>query len=275
MDSLAALFAHVSPTARTFFSGTLCSTVTFAETAHLHLLRRGRIMLTQAGSADIVVDHPSLLFFPQERPHTIVTDPDEGADLVCATVDLGRSSGNPIGAGLPAYIGFELGRHRELDSICGLLFGEAFGNAEGRQAALDRLFEYLLILVIREVVARGTVGTGVLAALSDPRLAKALTAIHEEPGKPWTLQDLAEEAGMSRTRFATLFRGVVGATPIDYLASWRMTTAQRLLSEGKSIKAVIRSVGYDNAAAFSRRFSQVIGQSPRRWLAGRRGREQP
>ena len=274
MDSLAALFAHVSPAARNFFAGNLCSTITFRGTAHLHLLQRGSITLMQAGMADVRVDRPSLLFFPEERPHTIVTDPIDGADLVCATVDLGRTSGNPISRGLPSFIGLELASHSELDAICRLLVAEGFGSAAGRQAALDRLFEYLLILLIRDVVAKGLVGTGVLAGLSHPRLAKALTAIHDEPARPWTLQDLADQAGMSRTRFAELFRQVVGGTPIDYLSCWRITTAQRLLAQGKQLKTVAHAVGYDNGAAFARRFGQVTGQSPRQWLASQHARAQ-
>jgi transcriptional regulator GlxA family with amidase domain len=70
---------------------------------------------------------------------------------------------------------------------------------------------------VRHVVESGTVATGVLAGLADPRLAKALTAMHEAPEKSWTLDDLAGIAGMSRTRFAEQFRTRIGQTPIDYL----------------------------------------------------------
>ena len=79
---------------------------------------------------------------------------------------------------------------------------------------------------------------------------------------------------MSRTRFAELFRQVVGSTPIDYLSCWRITTAQRLLAQGKQLKTVAHAVGYDNGAAFARRFGQVTGQSPRQWLASQHARAQ-
>ncbi len=141
----------------------------------------------------------------------------------------------------------------------------------GRQTALDRLFDYLLILIIRHVVNSGTVSAGVLAGLADPRLGKALIAMHETPRKPWKLEDLADAAGMSRTRFADQFRTVVGLTPIEYLTFWRMTIARQLLSKGKPVKTVAAEVGYDSAAAFSRVFSRMTGQSPREVEALRDG----
>jgi transcriptional regulator GlxA family with amidase domain len=132
----------------------------------------------------------------------------------------------------------------------------------GRQTALDRLFDYLMMLIVRHVVESGAVSTGVLAGLADPRLAKALTAMHEAPKKPWKLDDLADVAGMPRTRFAEHFRKLVGRTPIEYLTVWRMTIARRLLGKGK-VKSVAAQVGYDSAAAFSRVFSRVTGKAPR------------
>ena len=72
---------------------------------------------------------------------------------------------------------------------------------------------------------------------------------------------------MSRTRFAALFRSVVGTTPIDYLARWRMMIAQKMLRQGKSIKAVASAVGYESPAALSRSFAKIIGVSPRAWSA--------
>lgn len=87
--------------------------------------------------------------------------------------------------------------------------------------------------------------------------------MHERPERAWTLDDLAEIAGMSRTRFATHFRTVVGRTPIDYLTRWRMTLGRQLLASGKPVKIVAAKMGYDSAAAFSRVFAKVTGHAPR------------
>lgn len=263
MDPFAALFAHVAPRARTFFTGKLCQTAQFTDEGHLHLLKEGGLTVIQTGQGDLRFDEPTLLFFPRGRVHSFAVNPERGADLVCATVELGGAEGNPIGQGLPELVVLPLVSHPALAPVCDLLLGEAFSERGGRQAALDRLFDYLLILIVRHVVESGRVTTGVLAGLADPRLAKALTAMHEAPKKSWTLDDLAGIAGMSRTRFAEHFRACIGRTPIDYLTVWRMTVACQLLARGKPVKSVALQVGYQSAAAFSRVFSRVTGQAPR------------
>jgi AraC-like DNA-binding protein len=271
MDPFAALFAHVAPSARTFFTGNLCATAQFAGGGHLHLLSGGVLKVTQTGRDDIVLEDPTLLFFPRGRAHGFVGDPDHGADLVCATVELGSEAGNPIGQGLPGLVVLPLASHPALAPVCELLMAEAFTDAGGRQAALDRLFEYLLILIVRHVVDSGGVQSGVLAGLADPRLAHALTALHEAPGKLWSLEHLAEVAGMSRTRFAAAFKETVGRTPIDYLTAWRMTIARQSLAKGKSVKSVAAEAGCDSPAAFARVFARMTGQSPRAWSSAHEG----
>lgn len=269
MDLFASLFAHATPTARAFFAGNLCETAQFTACGHLHLLKAGALTLSQAGSPDMDVTEPTLLFFPRGRAHRFTGTGAYGADLVCATVDLGGETGNPIGEGLPELVILNLASHPAIGRVCELLVAEGFAEDDGRQAALDRLFDYLLILIVRQVVASGAVGDGVLAGLADPRLARALTAMHEAPRRDWTLDDLADAAGMSRTRFATRFRAVIGRTPIEYLTRWRMTLAHQLLAKGRPVKAVAAQIGYDNAAAFSRVFARVTGQPPRAVAASR------
>jgi len=265
IDPLTALFAHATPTARTFFTGNLCQTAQFTDVGHLHLLKAGALRVTQDGGADLELVEPTLLFLPRGRAHGFTVDPERGADLVCATVELGGAEGNPIGLGLPECVVLPLAAHPALGPVCNLLVGEAFSEGGGRQTALDRLFDYLLILIVRHVIESGAVSTGVLAGLADPRLAKALTAMHEAPKKPWKLENLADIAGMSRTRFAEHFRKLVGRTPIEYLTVWRMTIARQLLGKGKPVKSVAVQVGYDSAAAFSRVFRRVTGQPPREY----------
>ncbi|WP_246676791.1 AraC family transcriptional regulator [Mesorhizobium sp. B2-4-15] len=263
MDPLAALFTHVTPTAQTFFTGTLCHALQFTGLGHLHMLKAGELRVSRSGEADLEFLKPTLLFFPRGRTHDFAVDSRRGADLVCATVELGGAEGNPIALGLPECVVLPLAEHPALRPVCDLLVGEAFAEGGGRQTALDRLFEYLLILIVRHVIECGVVSTGVLAGLADPRLVKALTAIHEAPKKPWKLEELAEVAGMSRTRFAEHFRKLVGRPPIEYLTVWRITIARQLLGKGKPVKTVAAQVGYDSAAAFSRVFSRVTGHPPR------------
>jgi AraC-like DNA-binding protein len=102
--------------------------------------------------------------------------------------------------------------------------------------------------------------------LADPRLGKALIALHTEPSRDWELTEMASIAGMSRARFAMHFRDVTGETPANYLASWRITLAQSLLRAGRPIKHVSLEVGYGSPSALTRAFVRKIGMSPRSWL---------
>src|SRR3546814_9495932 len=88
--------------------------------------------------------------------------------------------------------------------------------------------------------------------------------MHDNPGHAWTLDRMAEYAGMSRTAFANTFREVVGQTPGDYLGSWRIALAQGRLREGRPMKILAEELGYANPSALSRAFTARVGMSPDR-----------
>jgi AraC-like DNA-binding protein len=123
----------------------------------------------------------------------------------------------------------------------------------------------LLIQVIRHEFDKGTLAPGLLAGLSDRHLSLALTAIHDEAHKPWTLESLAAVACMSRTAFTEHFRTVMGVPPGEYLTRWRITHGGRLLRQGMAIKLVCAHTGYASASAFTRAFTALMGMSPREW----------
>jgi AraC-like DNA-binding protein len=152
--------------------------------------------------------------------------------------------------------------------LLGLVFDEAFSDQFGRQAVLDRLCEVLMIRLLRHCMTHGLTQGGTLAGLADHRLAKALADIHKEPARERDLASMAALAGMSRARFAVKFRDVTGETPIDYLASWRIMTAQNLLKRGRPLKHVADDVGYGSASALTRAFIRKLGCSPTAWLKG-------
>ena len=268
MDRFASLFDHFTPTARAFFAGNACKAVNFEHPDHpgyLHIFRGGRMKVSSAHAKTFELADPALLLLPRESTHSFVPDPVRGADLICATIQIGGSQGNPLALSLPDLIVIPFSKVPTLGPTLDLMQSEAFATLDGRQVALDRLFEYLIVQLVRHIVEEGSITGGALAGLADPRLAHALTALHEAPAKSWTLDDLAEKSGMSRTRFAALFRETVGVTPIDYLARWRMTVAQNLLRKGKPIKSVASAAGYESPAALSRAFSKIVGTTPREW----------
>lgn len=103
-------------------------------------------------------------------------------------------------------------------------------------------------------------------ALADPKLAVAISAMHAEPARRWTLVDLACLAGMSRSIFADRFRSRVGETPLAYLTRWRMMlAAERLATTRDTLVHIARSLGYESENAFNTAFKRVMGSSPRRY----------
>ena len=196
----------------------------------------------------MVIDTPSIVFFPHPRLHRLRGPQQEGAELVCATIEFGAGVLNPLIASLPEPLVLALNALPELAPTLQLLYSEAFSESPGRQAAMDRLFEYLFVLLIRSAMNAQLIDSGVLMGLSDPRLGKAIDAMHKHPETSWSLEQLAQCAGMSRARFAPHFRQVVDMTPFEYLTNWRLGVAQTML---RNLIQVYQLLGLDAAALFS------------------------
>ncbi len=99
----------------------------------------------------------------------------------------------------------------------------------------------------------------------------ALSSMHGEPARAWTVEELAHTVGMSRTAFAQTFKRLVGSSPVEYLTRWRMTlAADRIQSTGESVASLAPVVGYQSESAFSAAFKRQWGSSPREYIRSRR-----
>jgi AraC-like DNA-binding protein len=149
------------------------------------------------------------------------------------------------------------------------LASEMAEQAPGSDAVATRLAEVLFIQALRAHIASG-VGwrnKGWLRAIFDPQMGTALSAIHDRVNTPWTVESLAEAAGMSRTAFAVRFKELLGQPPLEYVTEWRMQKAMQLLRRrDKKLIDVARSVGYESDAAFSKAFKRVVGANPGEYL---------
>lgn len=269
MDPLTRLLSRHALAAGVFHSGRLCGVFDFASElgqGHVHLVRRGPVQIIGAPGGPVTVNEPSLVLLPQADKHRLITDGHLGADVVCASIRFGAGAHNPITGSLPSLVVVPLVDLPGAQSLLELLYEEAFSSLPGRQASLDRLCELLLLRLLRFCLDRGLARGGALAGLSDPRLSKAMTAMHERPSEPWDLDALAALAGMSRARFAVHFREVTGETPASYLSSWRIGVAQSLLRAGRPLKHVSIEVGYGSPAALARAFVRTVGETPSGWL---------
>jgi len=266
-DKLAGILAYFSLRARVFQAGRLCDSANFDKgngLGYIHVLRAGQLKISAPGTKTIMLNEPSLYFCLTPTTHYLqpVTS---GADLVCASFDFGQGLKNPLAKALPESVILKLSDTPSLNVSLQLLFSEAQDHYSGQQSLLDRLIEVIIIQLLRELIEQKHLQIGLLAGLTDPQLAKAIIAMHKEPANPWTLQNLAEKAGMSRARFAAKFRETVDITPGNYLTQWRIGVAQTLLCEGKSIQQIAGEVGYANASALSRAFTTCVGVSPTVW----------
>ena len=236
------------------------------QTGYLHVLQAGTLTIVRPQRDPLVVVSPSIVFFPRPQQHRVHGPEKEGAELVCATVQFGAGMLNTLTASLPEPFVVPLNALPQLAPSVDLLFSEANAQQSGRQTALDRLFEYLLILLMRSALSERMLDSGVLLGLADERLGTAIHLMHKHPETSWSLEELALRAGMSRARFAARFRQVVGVTPFDYLTDWRIGVAQTMLRKGSSLKLVATSVGYGNATALTRVFTNRLGVTPSDWL---------
>ena len=274
VDRLQGLLSRFSVSARLFHSGPLCGINDFADNGlgQLHLVRRGPLEVHHAGEV-VRVDEPSLLFYPRPLAHRFVSDEHVGADMACANLAFGGAvsagvatgAGHPIARSLPRFVCLPLSAPPGAAPVLDLLFDEAFAQRCGRQIVVDRLFDAIVVLLLRHLLDSGHITDGPLAGLGHPQLAKAIVAMHDEPAMPWTLEILAARAGMSRSRFAEVFSHVVGETPAAYLAQYRITLAQQALLRGERLERIAQEVGYGSATALSRAFSAVCGIAPRDW----------
>ena len=144
-----------------------------------------------------------------------------------------------------------------LAHIVQLMVTELQSSRCGQPLLMNRAGDIVLIGLLRHLVAQPGQRVGLFRGLSDPRVAKALVAIHTHPAADWTLETLAAEAGMSRTAFAVQFKAVVDTPPGKYLENLRLAMAQRLVHQGTSLKRAAHQTGYASSATLSRALGRL------------------
>jgi AraC-like DNA-binding protein len=287
-------------------AGTALAPILLAGAEHLvsyHIVTRGECWGGLLGEDPMRLDVGDILVLPHGDPYVMSSAPgmrDEGGDdaalgffrgmmahefplilteggggperlgLVCGFLGCDARPFNPVLAALPRLIRVRRsagsGADR-LSALVELVIAETREARAGGDCVIQRLGELMFVEVVRQVLAALPAdGTGWLAGLRDPVVGRALALLHGRPAHPWTLDDLARAAGVSRSVLAARFTALVGEPPMHYLTRWRLQLATRRLAEGAAkVAAVAHEVGYDTEAAFSRAFKKLLGSPPSVW----------
>ncbi|MFN4264106.1 MAG: cupin domain-containing protein [Thioalkalivibrionaceae bacterium] len=248
--------------------------------ATFHLLGEGSAFLHLREGEPIPLSAGDLVLMPHDAWHRLapvdrLVDSEirmvrEGSGpatvFVCGHFEFATGRRNPVIVGLPELIVVREAdagdRHQRLAE---LMLLEVSQRDTGYGPVIDRLADTLFVMAVRHHLSHAPLGRGLVAALADDHLRRALDAMHSDPGDAWTLDRLAAVALLSRSAFAERFAERVGQTPIEYLTHWRMLLAERRLHEpGMTVALVAGEFGYSTEGAFRKAYRRIHGHAPGR-----------
>jgi AraC-like DNA-binding protein len=267
--------------------------------AGFHVILRGAAWLLAPGAEPVPLAPGDVLFLPHGGKHVIASSIDASLEdvfqsaagdwvvagdlppggpvtsMLCGTYLLDRSHAHPLLTGLPnvVHLPARVGDRAAVHDTVALLGRELEEGGPGVDALIPVLLEALLVYILRSWLTEqgGPTVAGWAAALSDPVVAIALSAIHQDPARAWTIQTLADQAAISRAALARKFAAVVGRTPLGYLTWWRMVMACRqLTSSDAPIRRIAQSSGYASEYAFAKAFKREMGVPPGSYRLGAR-----
>lgn len=292
-DVLSEIMQRVRLTACVYFQRDFCTpwSMRMADTgfAQFHVITSGACQL-QMGRDSRSVGTGDILFFPRSAAHilsdqqgqTSVSGPDFMASLstdmpmfangplstrmICGHYEYQWDTAHPLFAQLPDLVHIPASVQGQSPAIAPLLLlilSELSHGEPGSKLTVEYLATVLLVQALRHHCRLEGGKTGFMAALNDARLGRAISRIHADFSQSLNLNQLADTAAMSRSSFAQRFSEVVGMSPIDYLAHWRMLVAQDLLqSTEDQVADIAEQVGYRSDIAFARAFKRNFGQTP-------------
>ena len=192
------------------------------------------------------------------------------AHFVCGFLCCDARPFNPLLEALPRMLRIPA-QDGPLGGLVRLAVAETETPRPGGQALRARLAEMMFVEAVRGHLARLSEGAGGwLGGLRDAHVGRALGLLHARPAHNWTLEELARQAGLSRTLLHERFSALVGQPPMQYLARWRMQVAASLLARGNSkVAAIALEVGYETEASFNRAFKRLVGVPPASWRRDR------
>jgi AraC-like DNA-binding protein len=190
--------------------------------------------------------------------------------LVCGYLACDETFSNPLIAALPRIFKIDMRnnpRSAWIESSLQFAAAEAVESRAGSSLVLGKLSELLFVEAIRSCVAAlPDDHEGWLSGVRDRFVGRALALMHAQPAYAWTVHELANKVGLSRSALAQRFTDLVGKPPMQYLSRWRLQLAARELLDGtKNLAAIAGQIGFESEAAFNRAFKREFGSPPMTW----------
>jgi AraC-like DNA-binding protein len=256
-----------------------------------------RVRVDGTGENDLVLGAGDVVLLPRNDMHLIGSDlslppvmgseviqprkdgglftirhggPGAPTRLICGFLGCDAAGGHPLMSALPSAIRLKAGDGGGgawIRSTFQYAADEVAAGRPGSETVLAKLSELLFVESVRRYAETLPDGqTGWLAGLRDPYVARTLALFHRDFARPWTIEELSREIGLSRSALADRFTRLIGAAPMHYLAQLRMqAAAQKLRNSAAALAQVADDVGYESEAAFSRAFKKAFGTAPATW----------
>ena len=270
----------------------------YKDVARYHFAHKGRCLIRVEGEAEpVLVEQGDLIIVPRGAAHALYCDPKAEVDalpldqvieksgfegkgtlvygehgtnhetqLVCGHFAFSEHAHHPIVDALPAVIvvkNYGESSGKWMENTLRIIGAEAGLPGIGNDLVALKLSEIIFAQALRAYLIDEGSNKPIMAGFANPQIGRALSAIHEAPSFPWSLEELSEIAGMSRTSFANNFSQFMTTTPMGYITQWRMQIARQMLAETSSpIIEVAESTGYHSEAAFGRTFKKLVGIAP-------------
>ncbi len=272
------------------------------QAARFHLVVQGRCTVGFSNGQTVELQPGDMILIPKGRAHILADsagrhaaplekviqesgyqgqgvfvlgegDPDAATQMVCGHFSFRDGADHPLLRALPDFLltsAATRARHPLLDEMLRLIVRKSFADDYGTVSAVIRLSEIVFIELLNIEIGQSPELGRISAAIRDKQIGRALSLIHGEPGRAWSVEILASEVGMSRSRFAERFRELVDQSPMSYLSEWRLQKALALLSQSSwSVQEIANRTGYQSPAAFSRAFTEAFGAPPSRFRQSR------
>lgn len=258
--------------------------------ASFHLVLRGHCYLHLPQREPVALQANDAVFLLRDIPHSLTPEANpgpgcvpkpmlpmqpvlaDGTGLACGFFDFRGLLGELLIGSFPEYLLLRADSTplQAIAPLFSLILAEAEKDAAASSPLIERLTELLFFYVLRDMAQSEEVQAGLWAVARQPRFSGLVDKLLQEPGRDWSLEDMAQVANMSRSNFCRHFVEACGQPPAQFLLSLRMGIAAQRLRQGESVTRTAEHVGYQSPAAFTRAFKKIIGEQPGAYQRSRR-----